>query len=65
LIYLTLLERAYDKIPPGGLVVAHDTLPEWFVRTAGEYLEFVRDRSNFRISLSLEPDGEGLEVSVK
>ncbi|HEX29198.1 class I SAM-dependent methyltransferase [Candidatus Poribacteria bacterium] len=65
LIYLTLLERAYDRIPPGGIVVAHDTLPEWFIRTAGKYLEFVRDRSNFRISLSIQPDKEGIEVSLK
>ena len=65
LIYLTLLERAYDRMPEGGLVVAHDTTPEWFVRRAGKYLEYVRDRSRFSESISLEPDHEGLEVSMK
>jgi len=65
LIYLTLLQRAYDKIPKGGLVIAHDTLPAWFVRSARKYLEFVRDKAHFQVSLSIEPDREGLEVSMK
>lgn len=65
LIYLTLLERAYDRIPEGGLVVAHDTTPEYFIRQAQQYLEYVRDKSRFRESISLEPDSEGLEVSMK
>ena len=64
-IYLTLLQRAYDKMPTGSLVIAHDTLPEWFVRSASEYLDFVRDPAHFRESLSVEPDGVGIEVSVK
>lgn len=64
-IYLSLLERAYDKISPGGLVLAHDTLPDWFLRDAGVYLDFVRDPKHFSVSLSLEPDSEGLEVSMK
>lgn len=64
-IYLTLLQRAYDKMPPGSLVVAHDTVPEWFVRSAGEYLDFVRDPAHFRESISVEPDKVGIEVSVK
>ena len=64
-IYLTLLQRAYDKMPPGSLVLAHDTLPEWFVRSAGEYLDFVRDPAYFRESISVEPDRVGIEVSVK
>jgi predicted O-methyltransferase YrrM len=64
-IYLTLLQRAYDKMPPGSLVIAHDTLPDWFVRSAGEYLDFVRNPAHFRESLSVEPDKVGIEVSVK
>jgi len=64
-IYLSLLRRAYDKMPHNSLVVAHDTLPEWFVRDAGIYLDFVRDKTHFRESVSVEPDKVGLEVSVK
>lgn len=65
LIYLSLLERAYDKLRPGSLVLAHDTAPQWFVESAGAYLDFVRDANHFRASVSLEPDTEGLEVSVR
>lgn len=64
-IYLTLLQQAYDKMPQGSLVVAHDTVPEWFVRSASEYLDFVRDPAHFRESVSVEPDKVGIEVSVK
>jgi len=64
-IYLSLLQRAYDRMAPGGLVVAHDTLPAWFVKDAGAYLDFVRDTAHFRMSASLEPDDLGLEVSVR
>ncbi|MGQ9524283.1 MAG: O-methyltransferase [Armatimonadota bacterium] len=65
LIYLSLLQHAYDKLRPGSLVLAHDTVPRWFVESAGAYLEFVRDPDHFRASVSLEPDTEGLEVSVR
>jgi hypothetical protein len=51
--------------PMDSLVVAHDTVPEWFVRSAGEYLNFVRDPAHFRESVSVEPDNVGIEVSVK
>jgi len=64
-IYLTLLQRAYEKMSPGSLVIAHDTLPEWFAQNAGEYLDFVRDPAHFRESVSVEPDRVGIEVSVK
>jgi len=64
-VYLSLLQRAYDKMPSGALVVAHDTMPEWFVRDAGIYLDFVRDKEHFQASVSVEPDRVGIEVSVK
>ncbi len=64
-IYFTLLQRAYDKISEGGLVIGHGTLPERFIRQAGDYLNFVRDKTHFRDSVSLEPDSAGIELSVK
>jgi len=64
-VYLSLLQRAYEKMPSGALAVAHDTIPEWFVRDAGIYLDFVRDKEHFRESISVEPDRVGIEVSVK
>lgn len=64
-IYFTLLQKAYDKIPKGGLVIGHDTLPEWFVNQAGDYLNFARDKAHFQDSVSIAPDSEGIELSVK
>ena len=64
-IYLTLLQRAYDKIPKDGLVIAHDVLLEGFLAQASEYLDFVRHKGHFRDSVTLIPDHAGIEVSVK
>lgn len=64
-IYYTLLQKAYDRIPKGGLVIGHDTIPEWFINQAGDYLNFVRDKTHFQDSVSMEPDKEGIELSVK
>jgi len=64
-LYFSLLQRAYDKIPRGGLVIGHDTLPDWFIAQASDYLDFVRDKAHFQDSVSLEPDSEGIELSVK
>lgn len=65
MIYLSLLERAMAKLRPGSIVLAHDTIPAWFRKQAGPYLDFVRDDSNFRMSVSIDPDHEGIEVSVR
>ncbi|HPD17770.1 MAG TPA: class I SAM-dependent methyltransferase [Planctomycetota bacterium] len=62
-IYLTILQAALDKLPPGALVLAHNS-----VNGAGRlqrYFAFVRDKANFRESLNVIFDGEGLEVSVR
>ncbi|MFP4056699.1 MAG: class I SAM-dependent methyltransferase [Candidatus Brocadiia bacterium] len=62
-IYLTILEAAYAKMPPGSRVLAHNSV------NAGSrlapYLDFVRDPANFRQSVNVVFDPEGLEVSVK
>ncbi len=62
-IYLDILLAAYEKMPPGAIVLAHNS-----VNSAGRlrhYLEFVRDRGNFRESVNCILDPEGLEVSVR
>lgn len=64
-IYLNLLQRAYDKIPEGGLVLAHDVLLEGFTAQLGEYLDFVRDKRHFRESVCVAPDRVGIELSVR
>ncbi|MHC4591443.1 MAG: class I SAM-dependent methyltransferase [Planctomycetota bacterium] len=62
-IYLDILEAAYDRLPPGGVVLAHNS-----ANATGKlkhYLEFVRDAARFRASVNVVLDPEGLEVSVK
>ena len=62
-IYLDIVEAAYEKIPAGGVVLAHNSV------NAAEklkfYLDFVRAGRDFRSSVNLIVDGEGLEASVK
>lgn len=62
-IYLEILEGCYEDMPPGSIVLAHNS-----VNCAGdlkEYLAFVRDPANFRASVNVILDPEGLEVSVR
>jgi len=62
-IYLTILQAAYDKMPPGALVLAHNSVN--CAERLSRYLAFVRDPGNMRESVNVIFDGEGLEVSVK
>ena len=62
-IYLEILQAAYDKMPKGSVVLAHNSV------NAGErltdYLNYVRDSKNMSGSVNVIVDPEGLEVSVK
>ena len=62
-IYLDILQAAYDRLEPGALVLAHNSV------NGGEnvqpYLDFVRDEGNFRASVNVIIDPEGLEVSAR
>jgi len=62
-IYLEILQAAYDKMPKGSVVLAHNSV------NSGErlekYLGFVRDIKNMSGSVNVIFDPEGLEVSVK
>lgn len=62
-IYLEILQNAYDKMPKGSVVLAHNSV------NGGErlsaYLNFVRDPQNMSASVNVIFDPEGLEVSVK
>jgi predicted O-methyltransferase YrrM len=62
-VYLEVLRAGYDKLSPGALVLAHNSLnggPQMV-----PYLEFVRDPAHFRESVNVIVDIEGLEVSVR
>ena len=61
-VYLDILEQAYDKMPPGAIVLAHNS---WNSAHLEHYLEFVRNPANMRASVNVVFDPEGLEVSVK
>jgi len=62
-IYLEILEAAYDKLPPGALVLAHNSVN--FAEKLEHYLAWVRDPQHMRASVNVVIDGEGLECSVK
>ena len=62
-VYLDILQAAYDRIPPGGIVVAHNSVNA--ADRLKHYLAFVRDSANMRASVTVVLDPEGLEVSVK
>lgn len=62
-IYLDILQVCYDRLVPGGLVLAHNSV-NCAARLA-PYLDWVRDPANMRCSVNVILDGEGLEVSAK
>ncbi|NOY82001.1 MAG: hypothetical protein GXP31_13475 [Kiritimatiellaeota bacterium] len=62
-IYLDILEACLDRVPPGGLVLAHNSVN--CAERLRRYLDFVRDKKNFRASLNIVFDPEGLEVSAR
>ncbi len=62
-VYLDILQAAMDRIPPGGVVLAHNS-----VNAAGRlkhYLDFVRDPAQMAASVNVIFDIEGLEVSIR
>jgi len=62
-IYLEILEDGYDQMPSDSVVLAHNS--DNAVERLKSYLDFVRDPANFRASVNIVFDIEGLEVSVK
>lgn len=61
-IYLDILQAGLDKMKPGAIVLAHNSIN--CAERLVNYLAFVRDRANMRASVNVMMDGEGLEVSV-
>lgn len=62
-IYLEILKAGYDRLPPGALVLAHNSVN--CAERLCHYLEFVRDPRHFRASVNVVVDREGLEVSAR
>ena len=62
-IYLDILRGCLDRMPPGAVVLAHNSVNA--AERLAHYLAFVRDPAHFRASVNVILDVEGLEVSVK
>ena len=62
-VYLDIVEACLDRLPTGSIVLAHNSVN--CAERLKYYLEFVRDPANFRGSVNIIPDPEGLEVSVR
>jgi len=62
-VYLDILQAAYDKLPRGALVLAHNSVNGG--RNIAPYLDFVRDPWRMSASVNVVFDPEGLEVSMK
>ncbi len=62
-IYLEILAAGLDRLDPGAVVLAHNSVNGG--SSLQPYLRFVRDRRNFRASVNVVIDPEGLEVSVR
>lgn len=62
-VYLDILLAAWDKLHPGSVVLAHNSVN--LAHQLRHYLEFVRNGENCRVSVNIVLDGEGLEVSMK
>lgn len=63
--YLEFLKQAYNKLPPGAWVIAHDSTAYDHQDDLREYLAWVRDKSNFSESISFDIDRYGLELSIR
>lgn len=62
-VYLDILLAAWDKLRPRSVVLAHNSVN--LAHQLKHYLEFVRNPENFRVSVNIVLDGEGLEVSMR
>lgn len=64
-IYLTLLDALYPTLTDGGLLLAHDICVPLFSEQMAAYQGRVRDTERFAVTMPLEIDSCGLELSVK
>lgn len=62
-IYMEILEAGYEKIPRGGIVLAHNSIN--CADRLGHYLALVRAPAQMAASVNVCFDREGLEVSVR
>ncbi len=61
-IYLDIVEASGHSLQPGSLVLAHNSVNA--AQQLGDYLDHMRDPTNFRESVNMIVDNQGLEVSI-
>ncbi len=62
-IYLEILEAAYDKMPTGALVLAHNSVNS--AHQLSDFFRFVDDPANMSAAMNVVLDPEGLLVARK
>jgi len=62
-LYFGILQDVYDKLNEGALILAHNSVNSF--SHVHNYLDCVRNGTNFRNSMNVVIDMEGLEVSLK
>lgn len=62
-VYLDLVQAAEHSIHPGTIVLAHNSLNH--AGQLADYLAYMRDPGNFRESVNVIIDDQGLEVSIR
>jgi len=62
-VYQDILEAGYDRIPRGGVILAHNSVN--CAEKLTQYLAYVRDPRYFHASVNVVIDGEGLEVTAR
>ena len=62
-IYLDLVEAGLNVVKGGSLVLAHNSVN--CANELGDYLAYVRNPANFRASMNMIVDDQGLEVSFR
>ena len=61
-IYLDLVQAVMHVLLPWSLVLAHNSVNS--AQALADYLKYVRDQANFRESINVIIDDQGLEVSI-
>ncbi|NLF40549.1 hypothetical protein GX586_13980 [bacterium] len=62
-IYLDMVQAALHSLRPGSIVLAHNSQND--SGTLADYLAFMRDPKQFRESVNVVVDDQGLEVSIR
>jgi predicted O-methyltransferase YrrM len=63
--YVDIIEKMYEVLAEGAIVLAHDICYPKFSGDLAPYLAIVRDKDKFQTTCTLAIDRYGLEVSIR